>query len=166
MKWVTRAHVDIDRVACPWLIKRFIDTEAEFYFVAKEHVNETVREEDAIPFDSPGVPLGHHENHCSFISFLEKYKIADPALWKLGELINAVDQEDFKSHPFATCLDAISQGYSLLFPDDQENIEQQFCLYDALYNYYRIQQTSREMKSSFSKKKSDANLLFSFPHEK
>lgn len=163
MNWVTRAHVHIDRVACPWLIKRFIDTDAEFFFVAKEHVEEIVKREKAIPFDVPNVELGHHDNSCSFIAFLIKYNLNEPALQKMGALINAADTSDHKSHPFASCLDAIAQGYSLMFPDDLENIEQQFDLYDALYNYFRLK-TNQEPKHIGQKKKTDPVQLFSFPH--
>jgi len=157
MKWVTRAHVHIDRVACPWLIKRFIDTEAEFLFVAKEHVNEIAKEEDAIPFDSPGVALGHHEEHCSFISFLKKYKLTDPALWKLGELVDAADTDNFKGHAYASCLNALAHGFSMLFPDDLDNVEQQFVVYDALYNYFRLN-THKEEKVKTRRK--EAPKLF------
>jgi hypothetical protein len=164
MKWVTRAHIHIDRAACPWLIKRFIDTEAEFFFVAKEHVLETAKTEKATPFDIPGIELSHDDDSCTFVSFLNKYNLSEPALWKLGDLINIAQRGDFKSHPFASCLDAISQGYSLLFPDDLENIEQQFGLYDALYNFFRMNST-KDAKNISMKKKTDTNLLFSFPHE-
>lgn len=163
MKWVTRAHVHIDRVACPWLIKRFIDTDAEFIFVAKEHVEEVAKREKAIPFDVPEAELGHHNNSCSFIAFLDKYTLNEPALLKMGDLVNAADTSDFKSHPFASSLDAIAQGYSLMFPDDLENIEQQFALYDALYNFFRLK-TNQDTKTTTQKKKVDPVQLFSFPH--
>lgn len=160
VKWVTRAHVHIDRVACPWLIKRFIDTDAEFLFVAKEHVGEIAKSEKAIPFDVPDVELGHHGENCSFIAFLEKYHLTEAALQKMGELVNAADTSDFKSHPFASCLDALSQGFSLMLPDDLENIEQQFNLYDALYNYFRIERKKENISTS-TKKKTEPTLLFS-----
>ena len=164
MKWITRAHINIDRVACPWLIKRFIDTDAEFYFVAKEHVLETAKMEKGIPFDVPCTPLSAKEDGCAFISFLQKYKLTEPALWKIGELILATQKSHNKTHPFASCLEAVSQGFSLLFPDDLENIEQQYSLYDALYNYYRLQ-TKDEQGKVVSKKKTNPELLFNFPHE-
>jgi len=164
MKWITRAHVKIDRVACPWLIKRFIDTDAEFFFVAKEHVLEIAKTEKAIPFDVPGVELGHIDDSCSFIAFLNHYNLTDPALLKLGELVNAADLGELKTHPFASCLTAISEGYSLLFPDDLENIEEQVGLYDALYNYFKIH-SKEETKSVSPRKNKDTTLLFSYPHD-
>ena len=139
MKWITRAHVHVDRVACPWLIKRFVDAGAEFVFVARDLVDAEAKRLNAIPFDAPGVELGHHEGHCSFVSFMEKYNLKDPALLKLADVVNAADTGAMDKNPFATGLEAIAQGYSLLFPDDHENIEHQFLVYDALYDYFRLQ---------------------------
>jgi len=164
MKWVTKAHVHIDQIACPWLIKRFIDTEAEFFFVAKEYVNDLALREKAIPFGVPETGSTNQHNPCSFVAFLEKYSLNEPALLKMGSLIHAASTADFKSHPFASCLDALSQGYSLLVPDDLENIEQQFALYDALYNYFRMD-GKKETTALSSKKKSETELLFSLPIE-
>jgi len=138
MKWITRSHVHIDRVACPWLIKRFIDKDAKLLFVDRDKVVETAEKENAIPFDIPGVELGHHGDNCSFIAFLKKYNLQDPALVKIGELVNAADTDRADSHPFAVCLDAFSRGCSRLYPDDQENIQHQFELYDGLYSFYQI----------------------------
>lgn len=138
MKWITRAHIHVDRVACPWLIKRFIDADAEFVFVARDLVEAEAARLGAIPFDAPGVELGHHDGHCSFISIIEKYGLKDPALLKLADVVNAADTDMLESNRFAAGLEAIAVGYSLLFVDDNENIKHQFNVYDALYNYFRL----------------------------
>lgn len=164
MKWVTRAHVDVDRVACSWLIKRYIDADAEFYFVAKEHVLETAKKEQAIPFDIEGSELEDKDDSCTFTAFLCKYELLDSGLTNLGDLMNAYCLPERYSHPFVSCLDAVSKGFSLLFPDDLENIEQQFCFFDALYTFYKIQ-TKEATKTLPIKKKEESNLLFTFSQE-
>lgn len=139
MKWITRAHVHVDRVACPWLIKRFIDSEAEFIFIATSLVDAEAKRVNAIPFDAPGVELGHQETHCSFVSIVKKYNLQDSALLKLAEVVDAADTGKMNQNPYATGLEAIAQGYSLLYPDDHINIEHQFRVYDALCNYFKLQ---------------------------
>jgi len=140
MKWVTRSHVHVDRVACPWLITRFIDTEAEFLFVPKGEIERVVKETGAIPFDAPGVELGHHEGRCSFESIMLKYELKEPGLVRLGQIVHAADvAEDIDKDPIARGLEAIASGYSLRFPEDAENIERQFEVYDALYAWCRLQ---------------------------
>ena len=140
MKWVTRSHVHVDRVACPWLITRFIDNEAEFMFVPKSEIEKTARENDAIPFDAPGVELGHHEGRCSFESILLKYDLKDPGLLRLAQIVHAADiAEDIDEDPIARGLEAIASGFSLRFPDDEENLARQFEVYDALYAWCRLQ---------------------------
>jgi hypothetical protein len=138
MKWITRAHVHVDRVACPWLIKRFIDAEAEFIFVATGLVDAEAERLNAIPFDAPGVELGHQDGHCSFVSIVKKYHLKDPALLKLAEVVDAADTGKMNQNPYAAGLEAIAQGYSLLYPDDHTNIEHQFRVYDALYDYFKL----------------------------
>ncbi|MDD2716602.1 MAG: chromate resistance protein [Candidatus Wallbacteria bacterium] len=138
MKWVTRAHVQIDRVACPWLIKRFIDSEAEFTFVAKDLVLKQAAKDNAIPFDIQDVELGHHGKSCSFVAIMEKYNLKDRALLKLAEVVNAADTGMQSSNPYAPGLDAIARGFSLLHPDDFDNLEAQFMVYDALYTFFRL----------------------------
>jgi hypothetical protein len=133
MLWVTRAHVHVDRVACPWLITRFIDAQAEFLFVAKDLVLGAAKLEKAIPFDVEGVELGHKDGHCSFVSMIKKYNLTDPALLKLADIVNAADTGAMDKNTYAAGLEVISSGYSLLFPDDHLNLEQQFVVYDALY---------------------------------
>ena len=140
MKWLTRSHVHVDRVACPWLITRFIDNEAEFLFVPKTQIEKVVAETGAIPFDAPGVELGHHEKNCSFESIVAKYGLTDPALLRLAKIIHAADvAADIDTDPIARGLEAIASGYSLRYPKDEENLEQQFEVYDALYAWCRLQ---------------------------
>jgi len=140
MKWVTRSHVHVDRVACPWLITRFIDNEAEFLFVPKSQVDKVAVETGAIPFDAPGVELGHHEGRCSFESILHKYGLTDPALQRLAKIVHAADvAKDIDADPLARGLEAIATGYSLRYPDDEENLAHQFEVYDALYAWCRLQ---------------------------
>jgi hypothetical protein len=140
MKWLTRSHVHVDRVACPWLISRFIDSEAEFLFVPKNQVDKVASETGAIPFDAPGVELGHHEGRCSFESIILKYDLKDPALMRLAQVIHSADvAEDIDKDPIARGFEAIAVGYSLRFPEDVENLENQFPVYDALYAWCRLQ---------------------------
>jgi len=140
MLWITRSHVHVDRVACPWLIQRFVDNEAEFLFVPKSQVDKAAVETGAIPFDAPGVELGHHEGRCSFESIMLKYDLKDPGLERLAKIVHAADvSEDIDSDPIGRGLEAIATGFSLRFPDDEENLEYQFDMYDALYAWCRLQ---------------------------
>ena len=139
MKWVTRSHVHVDRVACPWLISRFVDSEAEFFFVPGSRIEMVVEETRAIPFDVPGVELGHHDGRCSFEAIIERYGLKDRALLRLARLVHGADTGDFASDPVAAGLEAIATGYSLRFPEDRENLAHQFEVYDALYAWCRLQ---------------------------
>jgi hypothetical protein len=140
MKWVTRSHVHVDRVACPWLITRFVDSQAEFLFVPQTEIEQAVRETGAIPFDAKGVELGHHEGRCSFESILKKYELKDPALVRMARIVHAADvATDIDTDPLARGLEAVAVGYSLRFPDDNENLAHQFDVYDALYAWCRLQ---------------------------
>ena len=140
MKWITRAHVHVDRVACPWLITRFVDSEAEFLFVSKNQIEEIAKATGAIPFDAPGVELGHLEGRCSFESIIKKYELKDAALLRMAKIIHAADvAEDIDSDPLARGVEAIARGYSLRFADDLENLERQFEVYDALYTWCRLE---------------------------
>ena len=140
MQWLTRSHVHVDRVACPWLITRFIDNEAEFLFVPKSQVDKVAAETGAIPFDAPGVELGHHEGRCSFESIMLKYGLTEPGLVRLAKIVHAADvAEDIDRDPMARGLEAIASGYSLRYPDDEENLARQFEVYDALYAWCRLQ---------------------------
>jgi hypothetical protein len=139
MKWITSSHVHVDGIACPWLIKRFIDAQAEFMYVTPALVVETAKVEEAIPFDVRGVELGHHEGHCSFVSFINKYGLKDPALLAMADMVNAADLGNMDANPYARGLEAIASGYSLLYSDDYQNVEQQFPVYDALYSFFRLE---------------------------
>ena len=139
MLWITRSHVHVDRVACPWLITRFIDSDAEFLFVPASRIEAVSAESGAIPFDAPGVELGHHEGRCSFESIILKYGLKEPGLLRLAKIVHAADvAEDIDTDPLARGLEAIASGYSLRFPDDLENLEAQFEVYDALYAWCRL----------------------------
>jgi hypothetical protein len=140
MQWITRSHVHVDRVACPWLITRFIDSDAEFLFVARTEIERIAKETGAIPFDAPGVELGHKDGRCSFESIILKYELKDPGLLRLAKIVHAADvSEDIDRDPIARGLEAIASGYSQRFPDDLENLAAQFEVYDALYAWCRLQ---------------------------
>lgn len=140
MQWVTRSHVHVDRVACPWLITRFIDNEAEFLFAPRNQIDKIVKETGAIPFDTPGAELGHAEGRCSFESIMLKYDLKDPGLLRMAKIVHAADvAEDIDKDPLARGLEAIATGYSLRFPEDEENLVNQFEVYDALYAWCRLE---------------------------
>ena len=141
MKWVTRSHVHVDRVACPWLISRFIDSDAEFLFVPSSKIQEAVEREGAIPFDAPDVEFGHHGDDCSFDTLIKHYELTDKALLRLAKIINAADisaEGKVDREPMAIGFEAIAVGYGLRFPNDRENLQHQFEVYDALYAYCRL----------------------------
>jgi len=139
MIWITRSHVHVDRVACPWLITRFVDSDAEFLFVPKGEIDRRVKETGAIPFDAPGVELGHHEGRCSFDSIILKYELKEPGLLRMAKIVHSADvDEDIDNDPIARGLEAIASGFSLRFPEDMENLEHQFDVYDALYAWCRL----------------------------
>jgi hypothetical protein len=140
MKWVTRSHVHVDRVACPWLITRFVDSEAEFLFVPRSQIQQVADEEGAIPFDAPGVELGHRDGKCSFETIIEHYGLVDKGLLRLARIVHSADVEvDADLDPIARGLEAIAVGYSLRFPNDQDNLQRQLDVYDALYAWCRLQ---------------------------
>jgi hypothetical protein len=139
MKWITRERVKVDRVACPWLIKKFIDPEAEFLFAPKDKVLEAAAQEGATPFDVPGVELGHHNGRCSFEALVTKYEIKDPAVHLLAKIVHGADvKQDLFGRPEAPGLEAIAEGFRYLgLKDDHEVLEKEFIVYDALYTYCR-----------------------------
>ena len=143
MQWVTRSHVHVDRVACPWLIRRFVDSEADFLFVPKSQVSKVAEDTGAIPFDAPGVELGHHAGRCSFETIIQKYALTEPGLLRLAKIVHAADiAADLHTDEIAPGLEAIASGFSLILPDDQANLEKQFVVYDALYAWCRLQVAS------------------------
>ncbi len=137
MKWVTREHPKIDRIACPWLIRRCIDPDAEFLFVPPEQVNSVARECGAIPFDVEGVELTHEGSLCSFDAFLKKYERKEPELQELARIVRGADTDRLELTPQSAGLLAISLGLSHNFPDDHELLAQGMVLYDALYAWCR-----------------------------
>jgi hypothetical protein len=134
-KWVTREKVKVDRVACPWLIKNFVDSEPEFLFVPADKVLDIAKEQNAIPFDVPNVELGHHDNKCSFDAIIEKYNLEDPALQELAKIVRGADTDDPDPSPESAGLEAIAEGFRQIAKDDFDNISKQFYVYDALYAY-------------------------------
>ncbi len=138
MKWITRAHVKVDRVACPWLLKKFVDKDAEFYFVPAEKVMDEAHRLGATPFDVPNVELGHHGKECSFEAVLKKYDLArDPALALLGRIVNGADTDNTLWHqPEGVGLKAIAEGFRHLgYQDDHQINFAEWIVYDALYAY-------------------------------
>jgi len=133
MKWITREKVKVDRVACPWLIKKFVDPEAEFLFVPVNEVASRAAELGATPFDIEGCELGHHGEDVSFNSILKKYKLNDLALVLLGEIVRAADSHPTKPHPAGEGLRWVAFGFSALGLSDHEILEREFIVYDALY---------------------------------
>jgi hypothetical protein len=135
MKWVTRERPKIDRLACPWLIKRFIDPAAEILYVAAPDVQLTAERESAVPFDVPGVDLTHAGERCSFDAFLRKYQLADTALLRLAEIVRAADTDTLERSAEAAGLLAISLGLSANIRDDQRLLQIALPIYDALYTW-------------------------------
>jgi hypothetical protein len=138
MKWITRERVKVDRVACPWLLKKFVDPDAEFYFVPADQVMSEAERLGAIPFDVRGVELGHHGQECSFEAILKKYDLTqDPALVLLGKIVNGADTDNTLYHqPEGAGLEAIAEGFRHLgYRDDQEVNAAEWIVYDALYAY-------------------------------
>ncbi|MFP4891562.1 chromate resistance protein ChrB domain-containing protein [Paraburkholderia sp. EG304] len=133
MKWITRERPKVDRIACPWLIARFIDKEPEFLYVPRDEVMRLAQQTGAIPFDVPDVELGHHGELCSFDAFLQKYQLDEPALIRLARIVRGADTSRLGLAPEATGLYAISIGLSRNFTDDHEQLRQGMIVYDALY---------------------------------
>jgi hypothetical protein len=138
VKWITRERVKVDRVACPWLIRKFVDREAEFLFVPADRVREIAEAEGAIPYDIEGVELGHHGKECSFDAILKKYGLTgDPALVLLARIVNGADTDNtLWRQPESAGLNAIAEGFRHLgFKDDHELNAAEWIVYDALYAY-------------------------------
>ncbi|MGF6150505.1 chromate resistance protein ChrB domain-containing protein [Pseudomonas fluorescens] len=133
MRWITRERPKIDRIACPWLITRFIDPQAEFLYVPSKDVLRLAAEKDATPYDIPGVELSHAGERCSFDAFLKKYQLSDPALQHLAKIVRGADTSRLDLTPQSAGLYAISLGLSQRFADDQEMLSHGLIMYDALY---------------------------------
>lgn len=138
MKWITREHVKVDRVACPWLIRKFVDRQAEFLFAPADRVMEIAVREGATPYDVKGAELGHQGKECSFEAILRKYDLMkDPALALLGKIVNGADTDNtLHAQPEGPGLEAIAEGFRHLgLKDDHETLERESIVYDALYAY-------------------------------
>ena len=144
MRWITREHVKVDRVACPWLIKRFVDKDAEFLFVPEGELLAAASRENATPFDATRlkeVKLNHRGDRCTFEAILEDFKLTDPALVRLGRIVRAADVQG-QEHvaPEGLGLRAMAEGFAALGISDEERLKREFPVYDALYAYASRQQ--------------------------
>ncbi len=138
MKWITREHVKVDRVACPWLIRKFVDSDAEFIFVAADKVMDQAKRLNAVPYDVKNVELGHHGKECSFEAILKKYDLTrDPALVLLGKIVNGADTDNtLYRQPEGPGLEAIAEGFRHLGLEDDHAVNAaEWIVYDALYAY-------------------------------
>ncbi|SFM87487.1 chromate resistance protein ChrB domain-containing protein [Rugamonas rubra] len=133
MKWITRERPKIDRIACPWLIKRFIDPHAEFLYVPAQEVLRRATSDDVIPYDIPGVELGHEGELCSFDAFLKKYALEEPALQQVALIVRGADTSRLDLSPQSAGLFALSLGLSKIYRDDHEMLRHGMVMYDALY---------------------------------
>ena len=141
MKWVTRERPKIDRIACPWLIDRFIDAEPEFFYVPSSRVLKVAEETGAVPYDVPGVKFTHVGDHCSFDAFLAEYKLNEPALQRLAVIVRGADTSRHDLTPQSAGLFAISLGLGEVFPDDHEMLRHGMVVYDSLYAWCRSLQS-------------------------
>jgi rhodanese-related sulfurtransferase len=136
-RWVTRERPKVDRIACPWLIRRFIDPDAEFLYVPKEDVLRVAKEKAAVPYDVPDVEFSHVGGRCSFDAFVYRYRLADPALQELAVIVRGADTNRPELAPQSAGLVALSLGLSETFPDDHEMLGHGMVMYDALYAWCR-----------------------------
>jgi hypothetical protein len=135
MQWVTRARPKVDRIACPWLIARFVDPDAEFLYVPADEVMAVAEQTGAIPYDVPGVELGHHGAECSFDAILATYDLTEPALHRLALIVRGADTPAKNLTPESRGLEAIAEGFRVLYQDDFEQLAAESRVYDALYAY-------------------------------
>ena len=146
MKWVTRERPKVDRVACPWLIKRFVDPQAEFLYAPADQVAAVAKREGATPYDVEGAELGHRGEECSFDAIIRKYDlVGDPALARLARIVRGADTSAHDLTPESRGLLAIAQGFSLAYDDDQAQLTAELPVYDALYAWCRQQVGTGEM---------------------
>ena len=142
MKWVTRSNAHVDRIACPWLIRKFVDSQAEFLFVPGSAVKDVARSENATPFDAPDVELTHYkeggEERCSFDAIIKKYGLKDQALLKMAEMIRGADTKTNDVPPESAGLKAVAEGFQVLAKNDHDKMEREFPTYDALYAFCKL----------------------------
>lgn len=143
MKWITRERPKIDRIACPWLIKNFIDAEAEFFYVPKEQVFEKARQMNAIPYDIPGAEYSHYGEDCTFDFIIKKHGITDPAILQIADIVRGADTDQFSLAPQSAGLWAISAGLSYNYKNDYEMLETGKKIYDALYSWAKYVQEEK-----------------------
>jgi hypothetical protein len=140
VKWVTREHPRTDRIACPWLIRKFIDPDAEIVYVPRDQVLEYAEREGATSFDAPGATYTHRDGKCSFETLVEEFRIDDPAIAILARVVHGADvADDRDSTPQSRGLEAIAEGFALLNIDDQRQLELELPVYDALYAWAKEQ---------------------------
>jgi len=151
LKWVTREFVHVDRTACPWLIKKFIDPQAEFIFVPSEKIGEIVKDQGATPFDAPGVKLGHRDGKCSFETIIDEYELKDPILHELAKIVHSADTRDTGLAPEGIGLSATMTGARFNVKDDFEAVEKAAYVYDALYSYCEIKLLREKYKDELEK---------------
>ena len=140
MKWITRERPKIDRIACPWLIKRFVDPGAEFIFVSKEKVFDEAKKLNAIPYDIPGAEYSHYGEECTFDYIVQKHRINDAAIIQIAAIVRGADTHRFDIAPQAAGLWSISAGLSINYKNDHEQLEIGMKLYDALYSWAKFAQ--------------------------
>jgi len=150
VKWVTREYVHVDRTACPWLIKKFVDPQAEFIFVPTEKIEEIAKTQKTIPFDAPGVKLGHKNGKCSFETIIEEYSLKDPVLHELAKIVHSADTSDKALAPEGIGLDAIMTGARFNAKDDFEAINKAEYVYDALYSYCKFKLLREKYKDELA----------------
>ncbi|HKH62524.1 MAG TPA: chromate resistance protein ChrB domain-containing protein [Flavitalea sp.] len=143
MKWITRERPKIDRIACPWLIKNFVDAEAEFIYVPKEQVFKIAKQISAVPYDIPGAEYSHYRDECTFDYIVKKHNIDDPAIVQVGNIVRGADTDRFELAPQSAGLWAISAGLSYMYKDDQELLEVGMKLYDGLYSWAKYVQDEK-----------------------
>jgi len=152
MKWITREHVKVDRVACPWLIKKFVDPQAQFLFVPADQVSAVAEREGATPYDVKDVELGHHGKECSFEAILKKYSLTgDAALVLLGKIVNGADTDNtLWNQPEGAGLEAIAEGFRHIgYKDDYEQNAAEWIVYDALYAYCQAMVGQGKLNGAF-----------------
>jgi hypothetical protein len=141
MKWITRERPKIDRIACPWLIKRFVDPDAEFIYVPKEKVFEEAEKQNATPYDIPGAAYSHYGEECTFDYIVRKHELTDDAVLQIAKIVRGADTHRFDIAEEAAGLWAISAGLSVNYKDDYEQLEIGLKLYDALYSWAKFAQS-------------------------
>ncbi len=151
MKWVTRQFVHVDRTACPWLIQRFIDPKAKFFFVPTEKIPEIVLKEGAIPYDTKDVELTHQGEKCSFDAIIEKYNLTDPALLDVASIVRAADTDTMEKSPEAAGLEAIMSGIAISTKNDHEAIKTAAPIYEALYTNCKLKLIKTKYRDELEK---------------